>query len=97
MTLIIGIKCRDGVVLGSDGSATLGNIAENTVQQPVRKLFGINNELVVGVSGPIAFSQVYQTELTKLSVAQFLKKPEKALASIQRYRMAKVGEGVEGS
>jgi 20S proteasome alpha/beta subunit len=83
LTLIIGIKCEDGVVLGADGSATLGNIAENTVQQPVQKLFGINNELIVGVSGPAGFSQIYQSELTKLSNSQFLKKPDKALVAIQ--------------
>lgn len=83
MTLIVGIKCSDGVVVGADGAATLGTIAENTVQQPVRKLFGVDGELIVGVAGQVAFSQLYKSEIQKLSKAQFLKKPDKALTSIR--------------
>ena len=84
MTLIIGIKCSDGIVVGSDGAATLGTVAENTIQQPIKKLLGIDNEIIVGVSGPVAFSQVYTREIRKLSQAQFLKKaPEKSLTAIR--------------
>jgi ATP-dependent protease HslVU (ClpYQ) peptidase subunit len=83
VTLIVGIKCGDGIALGADGSATLGNIAETTVQQPVKKLSSINGELIVGVAGPVTFSQIYQAELKKLCKDGLLKKPEKALASIQ--------------
>jgi 20S proteasome alpha/beta subunit len=83
VTLIIGIKCRDGIAVGADGAATLGTIAENTVQQPVRKLFGVDDELIVGVSGPVAFSQIYSAEIRRLSKAQFLKRPEKVLSAIR--------------
>jgi 20S proteasome alpha/beta subunit len=84
VTLIVGIKCSDGVVIGADGAATFGPpFAEHTIQQSVRKLTGIDDQIILGVSGPIAFSQIYNREIEKLSKQQFLKKPETALASIQ--------------
>ncbi len=59
MTLIIGIKCSNGIVVGADGAATLGNVAGHTIMQPVAKLNVIRNEIIVGVSGPVSLSQLY--------------------------------------
>lgn len=57
MTLIIGIKCADGVVVASDGAATLGTIASQTLRQPVKKLSILHGKIVVGVSGPVGLGQ----------------------------------------
>ena len=60
MTLIVGIKCSDGVVLGADGAATLGNIlGETTVTQHVTKLQIIQDRIIMGVSGQVGLSQLY--------------------------------------
>jgi ATP-dependent protease HslVU (ClpYQ) peptidase subunit len=60
MTLIIGLKCSDGIVVGSDGAATLGNIAGlRTVIQPVPKLAIIRDKMIVGVSGPVGLGQLF--------------------------------------
>ena len=60
MTLIIGVKCADGVVLGADGAATLGNtLGQRTVIQPISKLEVIQDRIVMGVSGPVGLSQLY--------------------------------------
>ena len=61
MTLIIGIKCADGVVVGADGAATLGEAAfgQNTVIQHVAKLQSISDRIIMGVSGPVGLGQLY--------------------------------------
>jgi ATP-dependent protease HslVU (ClpYQ) peptidase subunit len=59
MTLIIGIRCKEGVVLGADGAATLTNAQlQPTIQMPVkRKLQVFSGQVVVGVSGDIGLGQ----------------------------------------
>ena len=68
MTLIIGLKCSDGIVVGSDGAATLGNIAGlRTVMQPVPKLTIIKDKIIVGVSGPVGLGQLYCDRVDQVS------------------------------
>ena len=60
MTLIIGILCQEGVVLGADGSATFDNsVGQLTAKQPTKKLFLIpgGKPMAVGVSGSVGVSQ----------------------------------------
>src|SRR6266705_1481807 len=59
MTLLLGIRCSDGVVLGADGSATLGTLGAATArQQSVKKLKTLQDKIVIGVSGPIGLGQL---------------------------------------
>jgi 20S proteasome alpha/beta subunit len=57
VTLIVGIKCSDGIVLGADGAATLGTMGQNTIRQNVRKLTILSHKIIVGVSGPVGLGQ----------------------------------------
>jgi Proteasome subunit len=58
VTLIVGIRCSDGVVLGADGAATLGAMGAQTAQQKtVKKLSILKRKIVVGVSGPVGIGQ----------------------------------------
>lgn len=57
MTLIVGILCHDGVVVGADGAATLGFAGEFTVRQPVKKLSILHDRVIVGVSGAVGLGQ----------------------------------------
>ena len=61
MTLIVGAKCSDGVVLGADGAATLGDpaLGQQTVIQPVHKLKTLQGRMVMGVSGAVGLGQLY--------------------------------------
>ena len=60
MTLIVGIKCTEGVVVGSDGAATLGNATgTRTVIQPANKLHILQGRIIMGVSGQVGLSQLY--------------------------------------
>ncbi len=66
MTLILGIKCRDGIALGADGAATLGALGQQTVRQLSKKLELISGCVVVGVSGPVGLHQRFSDEIRQL-------------------------------
>lgn len=66
MTLIVGIKARDGVILGADGAATFGNASSFTIRQPVRKLYIVGAQGVVGVSGSVGLGQRIIAEIENL-------------------------------
>jgi len=61
MTLIIGFKCSDGLVVGSDSGATMGDYASglHTIMQPMTKLQIVADKAIVGVSGPVGLGQLY--------------------------------------
>ncbi|MHA1305246.1 MAG: hypothetical protein ACTSPI_16220 [Candidatus Heimdallarchaeaceae archaeon] len=65
MTLIIGIKCRDGIVMGADGAATLGTMGQRTILQPMRKLETIAGKVIFGFSGQIGLGQRFKYEVQK--------------------------------
>lgn len=66
MTLIIGIKCSDGVVLGADGAAMISSqIGQFSIQQPIEKKLQVigDNKAVLAVSGPVALGQKFKSIL----------------------------------
>ena len=61
MTLIIGIQCEDGIVLGADGAATLAtSLGAGTVRQSVKKLTKIGQCIAIGTSGPVWSGSAFQ-------------------------------------
>lgn len=66
MTLIVGIKCLDGIVVGADGAATLGAMGQGTIRQSVHKLNIISHKIIVGVSGPVGLSQRFNWRIEEL-------------------------------
>ena len=87
MTLIIGIKCSDGIVLGSDGAATLGAMGQFTVRQPTKKLFIHQDCIVVGVSGPVGLGQRIDDMFDRLYSGKELsgKKPAEAMTILRTH------------
>lgn len=59
MTLIIGLKCSEGIVVGSDGAATLGTMGLRTIVQPTTKLSLIEDRAIFGFSGQVGMSQLF--------------------------------------
>lgn len=85
MTLIIGIKCAEGIVLGADGAATLGVLGQTTARQVTKKLSILDDVIVLGVSGPVGLAQRTQGETEALWASKALsgKKPFEAMAIIR--------------
>lgn len=59
MTLIVGIRCSDGVVMASDSAATMGAGLLATIgQQHVTKVRKLGGAMLFGSSGPVGMSQL---------------------------------------
>jgi hypothetical protein len=57
LTLIVGVRCGEGVVIGADSAATLGTLGQPTVRQPCDKVEVIEDRLLLAVSGPVGLAQ----------------------------------------
>jgi proteasome beta subunit len=62
MTLVLALRCRDGVVLASDGQATTDAAGQPT-RQPVRKLFDLGGRVAWGAAGSVGLQQTLLAEL----------------------------------
>lgn len=66
MTIIVGIQCEDGIVLGADGGATLGSPGGGTTcMQPMSKIEAIGNTALVAFSGSVGLGQLYIDSIVK--------------------------------
>lgn len=89
MTLIVGIKCKLGVVVASDGAATLGRIDGSTIRQEVKKLRIVRGKIIVGTSGPVGLGQRFAGEMEECYDNNELsdKEPYQAMTIVsQRFR-----------
>jgi hypothetical protein len=57
MTSIVGVLCKDGIVLGVDSSATFGDGQFKTIEQPTEKLDVIADRIIVAGTGQIGLGQ----------------------------------------
>jgi len=57
MTVLIGLLCKDGVVIGADSSATFGNSQQHTIEQKTKKIEIINKTVMVAGTGEIGLFQ----------------------------------------
>ena len=71
MTLIIGIKCSNGVVVGADGAATFSTVmGDPTILQPINKVKIVNNTMILAVTGSIGLGQRFFGRLQTLDLAR---------------------------
>jgi hypothetical protein len=57
MTAIVGILCQNGVVLGTDSSATFGSGQIHTVEQPMQKLNIVGDSVIFAGTGQVGLGQ----------------------------------------
>ena len=74
MTVIVGVLCEDGVVVGSDSSATFTAGASPTIEQPADKVFVIGNEAIFAGSGHVGCIQRFKAFLEGIQAAPGFRK-----------------------
>jgi proteasome beta subunit len=84
MTLILALRCRDGIVLASDGQAT-SDAAGQPTRRPVRKLFDVGGHVAWGAAGSVGLQQTLAEDLIERE-AELLAQPIRHL----RARLADV-------
>lgn len=57
MTILVGVLCKEGVIIGSDSSSTLSAVNSNTIEQPAQKTFVVGNDLIFATTGPAGLGQ----------------------------------------
>lgn len=57
MTAIVGILCKDGIVIGTDSSATFTYGNFSTMEQPTEKLNVIAEQIIIAGTGQIGIGQ----------------------------------------
>lgn len=82
MTLVLAIRCREGIVLASDGQAT-ADAAGQPIRRPVRKLFTVGRRIAWGAAGALGLQQTLAAELARRERALLATPdPREALARI---------------
>jgi 20S proteasome alpha/beta subunit len=66
MTVIVGVLCEDGVVVGSDSSSTFAAVNIPTIEQPTKKTFVIGADMILAGTGQVGLGQRCAHLLTKL-------------------------------
>ena len=58
MTVLIGVLCKDGIVIGADSSVTFGDGCSQTIEQPdVEKIKIIKDKIIVAGTGSVGLGQ----------------------------------------
>lgn len=57
MTVLVGIKCKNGIVIGSDSSATFGSGQISTIEQLTKKIEIVHDRYVIAGTGQVGLGQ----------------------------------------
>ena len=60
MTIIVGVLCQDGVVIGADGSATFAQGQLPIIEQPTQKIDIIDDSMIVVGTGEVGLGQRFK-------------------------------------
>ena len=70
MTLIVGILCGDGVVVGADRAATSAYQGRPVIEQPTRKISIIDDNIILATSGEVGLGQRFRYVVSILQEKQ---------------------------
>lgn len=97
MTLIIGVKCEDGIVIGADSIATYGTpTGTPTIEQEIDSKIAVKaSDVIVATSGAVGLSQLILAELDG-NWNKIKKRPvHRARTEITKYAWAHIGPAME--
>jgi len=57
VTILVGIHCKDGIVIGADSSSTFGVGQFRTIEQPTDKINIVGGQIIVAGTGAVGLNQ----------------------------------------
>ena len=74
MTIIIGLLCDGGVVIGADSSATMGAaLTGRTIEQPTHKISVVDSSVIVAGTGAVGLNQRFVEIVKRLQAEGIFK------------------------
>lgn len=73
MTILVGIKCKDGVLIGSDSSATFAAGQIRTIEQTTKKIEIVDGKIIVAGTGQIGLGQRFCHQVEQAGKAELLR------------------------
>ncbi len=67
MTVIVGVFCQDGIVIGADSASTFGNAGLPTIEQPIQKIDILDNRIILAGTGEVGLGQRFNAIIKKSS------------------------------
>ena len=94
MTVLVGVLCKDGVVIGSDSAATFAAGQSRTIEQRVKKVEIVGGAIVAG-TGEVGLGQRFNAIVAKGCADNLFRKPPveigKSLSASARKDFAETG------
>lgn len=89
MTALVGIFCKDGIVIGADSAATSATAGgQPTIEQPVLKLHIVDDKIIIAGTGAVGLGQRFNALVTELwDKKQFSDKSEIVVAKMLSHAM----------
>jgi 20S proteasome alpha/beta subunit len=82
MTILVGVRCRDGIIIGADSRATFGAGGIHTIEQDMQKIDIIGNDVIVACTGSVGLAQRFVHEVHQArSSSTFLRQHKQMTAS----------------
>lgn len=85
MTILVGVYCKDGVVVGTDSAATFAAGQTRTIEQATRKIDIVGDHIIVAGTGQVGLGQRFTAVVEKAWTDKTFQKPAlevgKALAA----------------
>lgn len=100
MTLLVGVLCNDGVVIGADSAATMGSLGQMTVRQPTVKVEIVHGQALIATSGPVGLGQRLAGEFGDVLAQNRISantKPYKAMAALRSSFMPHIAAEMEAA
>ena len=65
MTLVVGIRCTDGVIIGTDSAVTSATGQALTIMQPSKKITIVGDHIILAGTGELGLGQRFADILQK--------------------------------
>jgi 20S proteasome alpha/beta subunit len=88
VTVLVGIRSRDGVVVGADSSATFGDGSRPTIEQSAKKIEIVHGRIIVAGTGQVGLGQRFCNVVDHAYGGQALKNKNGVEAATEICRLA---------
>lgn len=84
MTAIVGVLCKDGIVIGSDSATTFSAGAQRTIEQPSKKIKVVRDSAIISGTGSVGLGQRFCSVVDDFWPSTAKRRPNDIVQDISR-------------